>query len=144
MFGLSRIAVMGVTGLLVVAGGTASAAPPPSSGYRLEIHECWIGGVHYGSRTTEKYQAHVYTVTQQVYLTSPGVKAHRAEWKLSSDGVVQYSLGGSKKTKNDVPKEKTFYPAARFEEQPLVFTVWDYKKGYFCRDSHPTVIDPLP
>lgn len=133
-------AVLAASTIMLGLGvGDASAA----SGYRYEQHDCWIGSTHYGARTIEFYQAHRYTVTQQSYQTSPAAKAHRVQWVTANDRDVELALGGSKGTKNDVPTSKTWWPGGvEFEEQKLIFTVWDGATGTFCRDEYPIVGRP--
>lgn len=122
-----------IAGLVMLGGGPASATD--SEGYLYQQHDCWIGKTHYGARTIIQYYGDHFWVTLQTYQTSPGAKAHRVQWV--ADGRVQYAMGHSRKSKNDVPEKAKFYPVANFEKQNMIFTVWDGKAGHFCRDDTP-------
>lgn len=135
---LHRVLAVVPAALSLAFGGVAEAET--GQGYRVEIHDCWIGATHYGSRTSIYYSAHRYDITLITYQTSPPARAHRVEWKSSYDKVVQAGMGKSRFTRNDVPpKAELTVTKPAYEEGELIFTVWDGATGRYCRDSHPIV-----
>lgn len=115
-----------------------SALTPPAYAdapkyYRI-IFMCWINRNEFKTQMWVTEKSKKYIITRMKYQAED--TAHRVQWARISDKKIQFDLGGSRKTRDDVIVYKEWGSYASMLGS-LEQKVWSGPKGTYCTDSLP-------
>lgn len=134
---MKRLMAVVATAILVMGGGGVAEAEEQR--YRQQWFDCFIDGIHYGAIVDEIVTETNYRVTSVWWNTNPRTKAHRVEWRAQVENNVEFAMGWTVKTKNDVVKTRFWHPNSQYVNQELKMKVWDRGDGKYCTDSYPVI-----